>query len=156
MSEESPKVKGSGWLDKIERLGNRLPDPVTLFVLGAVFVLVLSQIAATAGWSVDKTVSETVTAADGTTTTQEKVVQVKPLALLSGDGAYWAIENLVKDFTGFAPLGIVLVGMLGIGIAERTGAIGALLKVLMLITPRKLLTPAMIAIKSAMPMAVCP
>ena len=146
MSEESTSAKGSGWLDKIERLGNRLPDPMTLFVLGALFVLVLSQIAASAGWSVDKKVMEAVTAADGTSELQETVEQVKPLGLLSGDGAFWAIQNLVKNFTGFAPLGVVLVGMLGIGIAERTGAIGALLKVFMLITPRKLLTPAMILI----------
>ncbi|NNM31275.1 MAG: AbgT family transporter, partial [Akkermansiaceae bacterium] len=129
-----------GLLDRIERLGNRLPHPMTLFIIGAVAVLVVSQIAASAGWSVEKTVMRA--GDDGVMA--EAVEQVEARGLLSGDGAYWALDNLVKNFTGFAPLGVVLVGMLGIGVAERTGAIGSLLKLAMLITPRRLLTPAMI------------
>ena len=61
---------------------------------------------------------------------QEKTVSVSANGLLSGDGAYRANDNLVKNFSEFAPLGVVLVGVLGIGVAERTGAINALLKVL--------------------------
>jgi len=53
---------------------------------------------------------------------------------------------MVDNFINFPPLGIVLVAMLGIGVAERSGLIGALLKMFMLITPRKLLTPAMVFI----------
>ena len=47
----------TGLLDGIERIGNALPDPATLFLLGAVAVLVLSQLAASLDWSVEKTVS---------------------------------------------------------------------------------------------------
>ena len=45
--------------------------------------------------------------------------------ILTRDGLFWAISSMVKNFINFAPLGIVLVGMLGIGIAERTGFIGS-------------------------------
>ena len=132
----------AGWLGWIERIGNRLPHPMSLFVIGAFVVLVLSQVADSSGWSVSKTVLE----ADADGLMQETVTQVEAQGLLAGDGAYWALDNLVKNFMEFAPLGVVLVGMLGIGIAERTGAISALLKVFMMITPRHLLTPAMIFI----------
>ena len=138
---EKKSSTGTKWLDVIERLGNRLPDPMTLFILGAVAVLVVSQIAASSGWSTQKTVMK-VPASGGAPV--ETTVDVTATGLLSGDDAYWTIDNLVKNFTDFAPLGIVLVGMLGIGVAERVGAISALLKVLMLITPSNLLTPAMI------------
>ncbi|MCA9310986.1 MAG: AbgT family transporter [Phycisphaerales bacterium] len=75
--------------------------------------------------------------------TTEKVV-VK--SLLSRDGIYWAFSTMVHNFTDFHPLGVVLVAMLGIGVAEKTGCIGAFLKALMLITPGRLLTPAMVFI----------
>ncbi|MFP6897825.1 MAG: AbgT family transporter [Roseibacillus sp.] len=138
VAAETPKK--SGWLDRIERLGNRLPHPMTLFIAGAILVLVLSQIADSANWSVDKTVM----APNAEGVEVKTVVPVTAKGLLAGDGAYWALDYLVKNFTGFAPLGVVLVGMLGIGVAERSGAIGAMLKVGMLITPQALLTPAMI------------
>ena len=48
----------AGWLDTIERVGNALPDPVTLFFLGAVAVAVLSQLAVFLDWSVTRSVAE--------------------------------------------------------------------------------------------------
>lgn len=132
----------SGLLDWIERVGNRLPHPMTLFIVGAIVILLLSQVAASLDWTVEKTVMEKNAAG----VEVQKVVEVKAVGLLAGDGAFWAISNMVKNFTAFPPLGVVLVGMLGIGIAERTGAISALLKLLMLHTPKRLLTPAMIFI----------
>ena len=141
-SAGSEREKQSGWLDWIERVGNRLPHPMSLFIIGAVAVLVLSQIADWGNWSAEKTVLQE----DPGGTTAKVVVEVTARGLLMGDGAFWTIDSLVKNFTGFAPLGVVLVGMLGIGVAERSGAIGALLKVGMLITPARLLTPAMIFI----------
>lgn len=132
--------KKNGFLDHIERLGNKLPHPMSLFIIGAVVVLVLSQIAATLGWSAELTTTEPDAA--GNLVESTEVITAK--GMLAGDGAFWAIDNLVVNFTEFAPLGVVLVGMLGIGVAERAGAIGALLKVAMLVTPERLLTPAMI------------
>ena len=51
--------------------------------------------------------------------------------ILTRDGLFWAVSSIVDNFINFAPLGIVLVGMLGIGIAERTGFIGAALKAML-------------------------
>ncbi len=127
--------RGAGWLDSIERLGNRLPDPATLFALGAVAVMVASAVAVGLDWSVEKTVSR-----DGQLLTET----VRPTSLLTADGLYWALRSMVKSFVEFPPLGVVLVGMLGIGVAERSGFIGALLKALMLAVPPALLTPTMV------------
>jgi aminobenzoyl-glutamate transport protein len=142
---------GKGVLDWIERIGNMLPDPVTLFVIGAGLVVVLSQVADSLDWTVTKTVTQPVTTgteiaeADGLSM-QRVEVEVRAVGLLTRDSFYWAIKSMVDNFVQFPPLGIVLVGMLGIGVAEKTGAIGTLLKAFMLITPQRLLTPSMVFI----------
>ncbi|MEX2215365.1 MAG: AbgT family transporter [Phycisphaeraceae bacterium] len=130
-------------LNGVERAGNALPDPMTLFLVGTLVVLLLSSFAAHYEWSIDKHVVETVVV-DGVPTQTQVTKTVTAQNLLSRDGSFWVIDNLVKNFTGFAPLGVVLVGMLGIGVAEKTGLIGAALKLFMLATPRSLLTPAMV------------
>jgi len=123
------------WLDRVERLGNRLPDPATLFALGALGVMALSQLAADLGWSVEKTLLR-----DGRPVQET----VRAVGLLGPDGLYWALSNLVKHFMDFPPLGVVLVGMLGIGVAERGGLIGALLRGALLAVPPVLLTPTVV------------
>jgi aminobenzoyl-glutamate transport protein len=154
-------------LDRIERIGNALPDPATLFLIGALAVLALSQLAVALDWSVEKTVSREVRApvlgADGEPVVDPATgealsiavidpgtgepkrelakVPVRPVGLLTSDGLYWAIWSLVDNFKNFPPLAIVLVGMLGIGLAERTGFISALLKATLLGMPPALLTP---------------
>jgi len=125
---DEAQIKG-GLLDWIERIGNRLPDPVTLFIVGALAVLFFSEIAAIIGWSVRNP-----------TTGQMETAT----SLLSSEGMEWVWRHLVDNFTGFAPLGVVLVAMIGIGVAERSGLIGALLKSLVLMTPQNLLTPAVV------------
>jgi aminobenzoyl-glutamate transport protein len=140
-------TRRGGILDWIERVGNKLPDPVTLFVIGAVVVVVLSQVAAVLDWTVTKTVTAPVeNPQSGEAQQVRQEVDVHAVGLLTRDGLNWAISKMVENFVRFPPLGIVLVGMLGIGVAEKTGAIGALLKALMLITPGRLLTPAMVFI----------
>jgi aminobenzoyl-glutamate transport protein len=69
---------------------------------------------------------------------------IRPVSLLTASGVYWAISNLVGNFIKFPPLGVVLVSMLGIGMAERTGMIAALLKVVAGAVPPTLLTPAVV------------
>ena len=118
-----------GLLGLIERVGNRLPDPVTLFAIGALVVLLISQLGAWLGWS-------------ATNPRTDEVVVVK--SLLSSDGLRWVWRSLVENFTGFAPLGVVLVAMLGIGVAERTGLISAALERIVNLTPRTLVTPGLV------------
>jgi aminobenzoyl-glutamate transport protein len=126
----SRRSRGEAWLAAIERLGNRLPDPTTLFLIGALLVAAASWLAAMFGWSVDKPGGE------GAVITAQ--------SLLSRDGIWWALSHLVTNFTGFAPLGVVLVGMLGIGVAEHSGLIAALLRRLSASASPRLLTPIVV------------
>ena len=164
---QTPSKRG-GVLDAIEKIGNRLPDPAILFLIGAVIVMLASGVADWTGWEVvRKQPVEVVDPQTGETrleleiaTTDTRVLNeetgevevvstpqvIRPVNLLSSDGLYWAISSMVTNFMQFPPLGIVLVGMLGVGVAERTGLIGALLKVFMAITPARLLTPATVFI----------
>ncbi len=128
-------------LNGIEWAGNKLPDPVTLFVIGALLVPVVSQVVYATGWEVAIVKPEIV---DGQTVLVETDQTVRAAPMLTVDSIYGMLKDLVKNFMEFPPLGIVLVGMLGIGVAERSGLIGALLKACMLITPKALLTPGMV------------
>lgn len=109
----------------IETVGNALPHPATLFALLAAGVVVLSGIASWAGWSAVHPATGEV---------------VEPVSLLSVDGLHRVLTGTVDNFTGFAPLGTVLVSLLGIGIAERSGLIGTALRLLVIAAPRQLLT----------------
>lgn len=115
-----------GWLRLIERAGNRLPHPTLLFVWLALLLLPVTALLNTSGISVAHPLS-----GDALTIR----------SLLSADGVRYLLATLVTNFTGFAPLGTVLVAMLGIGIAERAGLLGAALSALVRRTPTSLLTP---------------
>ena len=116
-------------LDRIESIGNRLPHPVTLFVIGTVLIMLLSQLADSLQWQVINPVTKSVLEAN---------------SLISFQGIWWLLSHMVENFIKFPPLGIVLTGMLGIGMAERSGFLPALLKRSILLTPQSLLTPATI------------
>lgn len=113
------------FLNLVERGGNALPHPATLFLGFAVITLVISWIGSWLGWQI-------LHPANG------DVISVKNL--LSGDGLHFILEKTVVNFTDFAPLGIVLVAMLGIGIAESSGLIGVAIRLLVLSAPKSLLT----------------
>jgi len=140
-------------LDRIERAGNALPDPTTLFAAGALLVMLLSQLAVSLDWQVHKTVTEDLRDAEGHVVLdarsglpqrETRLETVQPKSLLSSEGLYWALASLVDNFKNFPPLAIVLVGMLGIGLADRTGFLGAGLKALLLAMPARLLTPTVV------------
>jgi aminobenzoyl-glutamate transport protein len=65
-------------------------------------------------------------------------------SLITSEGWYWLLSSMEANFLGFAPLGVVLLGMLGIGPMERVGLISALLRAALSRVPGTLLTPAMI------------
>lgn len=86
-------------------------------------------------------------------TTGDTSLQLEPTgqviianSLGTSNGLYWLLQSMENNFMGFAPLGVVLLGMLGIGVAERTGLIAALLRMFMSGVPGGLLTPAMVFI----------
>ena len=66
--------------------------------------------------------------------------------MLASDSLATFLSSMVKTFTGFAPLGVVLVAMLGVGVAEHSGFINTGLKLMLKVTPRKLLTPSIILV----------
>ena len=113
-------------LQRVERAGNALPHPTTLFALMAALVVVMSAVAA----SLDLSVVH-----PGTGKT------IQPVSLLTVEGLHRMLTSTVTNFTGFAPLGTVLVAMLGIAVAEGSGLLGAALKLLVLSAPRRILTP---------------
>ena len=119
-------------LGVVERVGNRLPDPTTLFVLLGALVLIMSWVGTKLGWSI----------ADPRDPTQTLGV----VNLLTADGIRKLFTGAIQNFLDFPPLAIVLVAMLGIGVAERTGLFPALLKLIVSITPSRLLTPVVIFI----------
>jgi aminobenzoyl-glutamate transport protein len=121
-----------GWLNAVERAGNRLPDPSTLFALGTLAVMLLSDLAVRLGWTVTRTLER-----DGALETET----VAPVSLLDADGLWWLLSSLVKNFVEFPPLGLVLVGLLGIGVAERSGLLPVLLRRLLAAAPTRLLVP---------------
>ena len=128
-------VKKVGILNKslnfIEKIGNKLPDPVTLFVLLSILTIIASFILGNAGVS-----AEYETVKDGVS----EVVKVDAVNLLTKSSMAEFLKNIVSNFTSFAPLGVVLVSMLGVGVAEGTGLIDALIKKLILSTPKRLIT----------------
>lgn len=113
------------FLNLIERGGNALPHPATLFLALAILTLIISWFGHFLGW-------EVVHPATGKTVITKN--------LLSADGLHFILEKTVKNFTDFAPLGIVLVAMLGIGIAESSGLIAVAIRLLVLKAPKRMLT----------------
>ncbi|WP_339227065.1 AbgT family transporter [Oceanobacillus sp. FSL K6-2867] len=114
------------FLDRVEATGNKLPHPVTLFAILALIVLLLSAVFQPLGISVEHPGEE------GTT------VEIKNL--LNAEGIQYIFSSMTDNFIGFAPLGVVLVTMLGIGVAERTGLISALLRGFVLSVPKRFIT----------------
>ncbi|MFV8829589.1 AbgT family transporter [Alkalihalobacterium sp. APHAB7] len=124
-----PNQKKSGlfhmFLNFIERIGNKLPDPVTLFIIFALLVIIASHFAAMAGVSV-------VNPATGET--------VAAISLMTKEGIQMIMTKMVSNFAQFPPLGLVLVTMIGVGVAEGVGLISALLKKVVLGSPKALIT----------------
>jgi len=122
---------GSRLLDTIERVGNRLPDPAALFLLLMLAVWGLS-------WLLSGVQFEALHPSTGE--------PIRVVNLLAGESLTAFMANMVTVFLGFAPLGVVLVAMLGLGVAEHTGFINAGLRRMLSVTPRSLLTPALVAV----------
>jgi aminobenzoyl-glutamate transport protein len=113
------------FLNGVEKVGNALPHPATLFGIFALLVLILSAVFSAIGSSAAHPVTG-------------EVFEV--INLLSRDGVHMILTEMVNNFTSFAPLGIVLVAMLGIGLAEHSGLIAVLIRSLVLYSPEKYLT----------------
>ena len=122
-----------GFLGAVERVGNALPHPAIIFLLLCVIIAVVSHICAKLG------VSVTYTGLDRSTN-EIKEMSSSIVSLLSPEGIRYMFTSAVTNFTGFAPLGTVLVAIIGVGVAEGSGLIGACLTKLVSSTPKRLIT----------------
>ncbi len=118
-------------LAAIERTGNRLPDPAMLFIGLLVIVWVISWLLSYVEFSaIDPRSGE----------------PVRVVNQLSGESLTAFLATMVKNFAHFHPIGVVLVAMLGIGVAEHTGFINSALRAMLRVTARWLLTPMIILV----------
>lgn len=125
------------FLNGVEKAGNKLPHPITLFALLSLAIVVLSAIFSAIGVSATGEIMN-----QKTMELEQQTVEI--VSLLSGEGITYMIKNAIKNFTGFAPLGVVLVTMLGVGCAEGSGYISAGMKKMVSKTPAKLITPVVV------------
>lgn len=116
-------------LDRIEVIGNALPHPATIFAMLAATVVLVSWLTSALG-------------VQATHPGSGELISVRNL--LSGDGVRWMFESLEKNFVRFPPLGLVLVLMIGIGVAEGSGMLSALIRFLVLRSPKRIITCALV------------
>ena len=116
-------------LDWIEIIGNKLPHPATLFFLLAVTVMVLSWVSSFFSVHAYHPV-------DGSIITVNNLV--------SADGFRWIYTNIIANFLKFPPLGYVLVVMIGIGVAEGSGLFTVMIRSMVLSSPPKFITAAIV------------
>ena len=133
-SESIPQNNGTvGILGWIERGGNRLPDPVVIFLYCILIVIAISVIAAATGaFALHPTQAD----AAG------NALVIRAESLLSADNLRRLLVEMPVTFTSFHPLGYVLVVMLGAGVAERSGLLGTAMSAAVSNVPKLLLTPA--------------
>jgi aminobenzoyl-glutamate transport protein len=121
-------------LDKVELVGNKLPQPVTLFAILMGVTLLLSSIFG------GITVEHPGKAAGLLDRSGNPVDSIEVINLLSRDGFQMIMTKMVSTFATFPPLGLVLVVMLGIGVAEYTGMISVALRLFVSKVPKSLVT----------------
>lgn len=133
MSEVAKAAPPRGWmnafLDVVERIGNRLPDQITIFAVLAGATLVISWLAASSNLSVVNPI------------THERI---QAYDMLSREGLQGALTGMVREFAAFPPLGIVLAALLGVGVADKSGLFTAALKALVGAVPRWAVTPTIV------------
>ena len=122
-----------GFLTTIERVGNKVPHPAIIFFILIGLVIILSVILSLIGWSatyeaVDPVSHEVV----------ERTTAVR--SLLSADGIRFMFTSIVPNFLGFGAVGVIIVAMIGVGLAEESGLIATLVRKIVEIAPRSIFT----------------
>jgi aminobenzoyl-glutamate transport protein len=133
------RMKDSKFLRTVETVGNKMVQPMTLFGILCLVVLVLSWIGSAMGWSATGEMYNTATGAVEETT-------VTVYNLMSRDGIDYILRNFVNNVITYSPLGVMLVMFLGIGLADGSGLIAIALRKVVKSTPEKLLVPVLLTI----------
>src|SRR3954453_2207937 len=113
--------RSGGFLDVIERIGNKVPHPAVIFLILLVAVIVLSHLLYLLGTNVTYETFDLET---------RKLVSntVAVNSLLTVDGIRFLFTSMIRNFMGFTPVGVILVAMIGVGLAEQAGLVTALIK----------------------------
>ena len=131
MSGNTQSAPPGGFLGTVERVGNKLPDPAVLFIALLFIVWILS-------WLLSYVEFDVFHPATGE--------RIKVVNQLSGTSFVEFMSTMVTRFMTFGPVGVVLVAMLGIGVAEHTGFITTGIRALLNVTAKWLLTPMVILV----------
>ena len=158
-SVTAEKPKSGGWLGAIERIGNKVPHPVLMFLYLIIGVIVLSAILDWANVSVteqiavpvtqetelsfyeDSTEAQSLLPAEPYATEfeiQEQTIAIR--SLLTTEGLRFIFTTFVSNFAGFSVVAVVFIAMMGAGVAEEAGLMAALIRKLVAISPRWLLS----------------
>ncbi|MCA9285029.1 MAG: AbgT family transporter [Phycisphaerales bacterium] len=115
-------------LDVVERIGNRVPHPAVIFLLLLLAVVVLSHVLYLTGATVHYEVLDAAT---------DQLVPSTATArsLLTADGIRFMYTSLIPSFMGFTAVGLIIVAMVGVGVAEAAGLINTLIRKLVLVSP---------------------
>lgn len=138
----APKSATQRLLDRLEFIGNKLPDPAMIFALAMLATWIASALLSPVQFT-DADPRSIVRDASG------QVVSSSPIRvnnMLSAANLGKFLGAMVKTFTDFPPLGVVLVAMLGVAVAEHAGFINAGIKYLLRLTPKSLLTPMLVLV----------
>ena len=171
------KPQTSGWLGAVERIGNKVPHPVLMFLYLIIGIIVLSALMAWMGVSVTEQIAvpisdsaETDFYADSTEPLedypaepydtdfeiQETVIPIR--SLLDTEGIRFIFTSFVSNFAGFSVVAVVFVAMMGAGVAEESGLMTALIHKLVEVSPRWMLSFIIIfvgVLSSVTSVAVC-
>ncbi|MGB4869463.1 MAG: AbgT family transporter [Candidatus Promineifilaceae bacterium] len=157
MSEKKPLAQKM--LDGIERVGNKVPHPVLMFLYLIIIVMALSHILYLMDVSVTEDIAVPVEVqtegayyTDSTEPGQllptepydaqfeikQQTIAIK--SLLSVEGLRFIFTSFVSNFASFSVVAVILVAMVGVGVAEESGLMGALIRKTVKVTPRQLIT----------------
>jgi aminobenzoyl-glutamate transport protein len=140
-SEEAPK--GGGFAERmlagVERAGNRVPNPAILFLGLILFVILLSQVLDWVNVGVTHQIADHASTALPDDLTdhgdyQLRTEHIEAKGLLTVSGIAFMFTTFVSNFLGFAAVGVILVAMIGVGVAEYSGLIGALIRKLVAVS----------------------
>lgn len=115
--------RNNKFLDLLEKIGNKLPHPVYIFIFMSILIMIISGIMSG---------TQIIHPGNG----EKEYIN----SLLSKDGIIWILDNFVKNFTSFPPLGMVLVMMISLGLAEETGLLRTILRRVIVGAPKTLVT----------------
>ncbi len=128
-----------GFLGFVERAGNLLPEPTMIFVYLILVLMALSSVADALDWSASLRFSGEEAPDYGVLA--NGVLTFEATSLFSGENVRRLLSEMPRTVSGFAPLGLILVIMLGAAVAERSGLLSALIRASLAKAPRVLLTP---------------